>query len=356
VLFTTNNYPNFGVRPETGFNYNVGAVVTLGNFRGSIDYYRVKVDDIIRPLSTANLITAIVQPGATGAAAPINCSSGLITESQPLLGNRPFVQLNGACVQGTSALNSTAGNGGLTGGAINFFGGQGTQPNLFNGGSLETSGLDMSATWFTDDVWDGRLTISADATWTMTYDVSAFEVGGVVVSAGYDGVGFYGSNNAGRNGQRVPEYRASISFNYNRGPHNLNWTTRVISSLISDDNAALFTALNSFNANIGNGAGVQLCQAINQQSPPAPVGAGTAQYGAFCAQQNVLIQAGRREPTWFNTDVTYRLTLPWRTTVTVSVQNLFDRDPPFARDILNYDAFFGSPLGRTVRFQILKTF
>ena len=61
-------------------------------------------------------------------------------------------------------------------------------------------------------------------------------------------------------------------------------------------------------------------------------------------------------PTQFNSDFTYRLSLPWSTTVSMTVQNVFDVDPPFSRDILNYDAFFGSPLGRTFRFGILKTF
>jgi iron complex outermembrane receptor protein len=38
----------------------------------------------------------------------------------------------------------------------------------------------------------------------------------------------------------------------------------------------------------------------------------------------------------------------------LTVQNVFDTDPNFSRDFINYDAFSGSPLGRTYRVGVTK--
>ena len=64
--------------------------------------------------------------------------------------------------------------------------------------------------------------------------------------------------------------------------------------------------------------------------------------------------AGQKVDTTFNTDVSYSVQIGWDTTLALTVQNLFDKDPEFSRDAINYDAFTGSPLGRTVRFGVRK--
>ena len=42
--------------------------------------------------------------------------------------------------------------------------------------------------------------------------------------------------------------------------------------------------------------------------------------------------------------------------LSVSVTNLRDSDPPFARTEINYDALTADPLGRTVKIGLHKTF
>jgi iron complex outermembrane receptor protein len=59
-------------------------------------------------------------------------------------------------------------------------------------------------------------------------------------------------------------------------------------------------------------------------------------------------------PATYNTDLSYQAQLPWNTTFTLTVQNVFDKDPAFARLAINYDAFTGSPLGRTIRVGVRK--
>ena len=48
------------------------------------------------------------------------------------------------------------------------------------------------------------------------------------------------------------------------------------------------------------------------------------------------------------------LLLPHDTTVTASVVNVFDEDPPFARLDYSYDPFTANPLGRVIKVGVLK--
>lgn len=350
VQFTTRNYPNIDVKPEKGFNYNVGAIVQLGGFRANIDYYHIKIDDLIRAQTTAQIINALVQPGQTGANAQINCQSPLLTEPQALLGGAPFVQLTSACTPASTVANA------LAGGTINFFGTQGAQTALVNGGSLTTSGIDVNATWRFEEAWGGQLTLSADWTWVLEYDASDYVVAGIKVADGYDGVGQQ-NELTGRNNQRISEHVGSVGFNYRRGRHNFNWTTRFRSSLINDD-LTDFLEQNDRNANIGNAAGVvptgAACVDTNLVTPPVPGGAGTGQFGGFCAGQNATILAGQKIGAVFLSDFSYQLDLAWQTTVSITVQNVFDEDPKFSREALGYDASTGTALGRTFRFGVRK--
>ena len=47
---------------------------------------------------------------------------------------------------------------------------------------------------------------------------------------------------------------------------------------------------------------------------------------------------------------------PLAATLSVTVQNITDEDPPFARLDLNYDPFTGNPLGRVIKVGFKKTF
>ena len=60
---------------------------------------------------------------------------------------------------------------------------------------------------------------------------------------------------------------------------------------------------------------------------------------------------------YFQHDLTYRVELPWDTSLTVSVQNLLDTDPPFAFGTqYNYDFSSGNPLGRVIAIGVRKHF
>ena len=54
--------------------------------------------------------------------------------------------------------------------------------------------------------------------------------------------------------------------------------------------------------------------------------------------------------------MTGQINLPWDTTLTASIQNLLDEDPPFAQSFYNYDVTNGNPLGRVFKVGVRKRF
>lgn len=68
------------------------------------------------------------------------------------------------------------------------------------------------------------------------------------------------------------------------------------------------------------------------------------------------MSAGQKIKSQILHDVAYRVLGPADTIFTVSVTNVFDKDPPFARTELSYDSFTGDPLGRTVKLGAVKRF
>lgn len=174
---------------------------------------------------------------------------------------------------------------------------------VVNGPSIKTSGIDVLADFEVGDLLGGEVRVGGSATYTMEYKFEDFEVEGVVVEAAYDAAGFLNYQLAATS---LPEWKAQAFAEYARGPHNLRFTLNYIDSYI--DQRATIT-----------GAGKKI------------------------------------EETWL-AELDYRVQLPWDTTATLSVDNLFDQDPSFARLDLNYDPFTGSALGRTYKVSVRKRF
>jgi iron complex outermembrane receptor protein len=370
---TTNNanYSNVDVQPMKGTYFDVGFIVQAGNFQGTVDLYDIKIDDYTRTMTTTNVISALVLPGQSPSNTNlINCSSPLLNPQNAFAG-RSFVELAAACTQGVSTLATTLGTG-----RINYFG----TTDETNSGQLHTSGIDFNATFVFDGVLGGTLTPSLDVSYVLKWALDAFVVGGVTVTPAYDGVGFRNTS-ATRNGQGVPEYRATFALNYHNGIHNLNISARYLPSVI-DDNIANFNETGARNANVGvNGAttaaGACTGAYATDTNPTSnlggtPAGAGTGLYGAnptiptavggaagtvgYCSNQNTAILSGQEVKALTNVDLTYRLNLPAETDLALTIYNLLDTDPAFARNPINYDAGFGSPLGRNLKLQVVKRF
>ena len=68
----------------------------------------------------------------------------------------------------------------------------------------------------------------------------------------------------------------------------------------------------------------------------------------------VTVSAGKTIKKQILTDLAYRVFLPWDTTATLAITNLFDKDPSYARLDLGYDPFTGVPQGRTYKVGLRK--
>ncbi len=179
--------------------------------------------------------------------------------------------------------------------------------NYINSSDIKTSGLDFAANYKQRDVFGGDMNFGLDLTYVLEYVVAQSSIEGIVVAPERDYTGTmdylgYGSQ---------PQWKASAFAEYARGDHNIRWTVRYVDDMIDTR---------------GTGA-------------------------TFATNQN-----GRKIDAFITNDVAYRVFLPWNTTVTASVINVFDEDPPFARLDLSYDPFTANPLGRYYKLGLTKKF
>lgn len=179
-----------------------------------------------------------------------------------------------------------------------------TRTNVINGPDQKISGIDASLSYLFDDVLGGDLVVGADGTYTLEYEREAAIVEGVLIQPAADYIGTRGATGIGAG--TLPELRGSTYIDYSMSNMGLRITSRYIDG-VTDVRQGLV------------GAGVQI--------------------GSFLTH-----------------DLTYRLSLPAETTITASVYNFTDRDPPLARLELSYDPFIANPLGRYYRVLLNKRF
>src|SRR5207237_349692 len=155
--------------------------------------------------------------------------------------------------------------------------------------------------------------LTASALWTYVnkYSVGALQIGTVTIPA-FEAAGRF---NSGQIAYPIPQWKGSFGLNYSRGPFNLNYRLRYIDHYL-DQRSGLF-AFNPIYV-----------------TPTNPTG---------------IVSNGQKIKAQVLQDVTLLWDAPYKTRVTLGIMNIFDKDPPFARTDLNYDALTGDPLGRTVK-------
>jgi iron complex outermembrane receptor protein len=188
-----------------------------------------------------------------------------------------------------------------------------------NGPGLKTSGIDFLANYDFGEVFmGGSFNVGLQATYTIEYKFQDFEVGGVVVQPGYDAAGLL---NYQLSATSLPEWKGSVFFEYSIENHNLRFTLNYTDSY--HDQRADVPNLGILTPNLQTGQ---------------------------------VITRGSNIKSTILAELDYRVQLPWDTTVTASIDNLFDEDPSFARLDLNYDPFTGNALGRTFKVAVKKRF
>ena len=188
-----------------------------------------------------------------------------------------------------------------------------------NGPKVKTDGIDILADFDVDNVWNGGMRFGTSITYVHKYTVAATTVEGVVVSPAFDGVNHL---NYQTQIYPIPQWKAQVYAEYNQGPHNVRATLNYVDSYIDQRTSP-------FSPNV-------VRDAANNAVP--------------------LTNKGQKIKSYETVDLNYRVFLPWDTTLVLTVNNLFDKDPSFARLDLGYDPFTGNPLGRTYKISATKKF
>jgi len=187
-----------------------------------------------------------------------------------------------------------------------------------NGPNVKTDGIDFDFSYQWPELWGGELTTTALFTHVNKYSVGALQIGTVTIPA-FEAAGFF---NSGQIAYPIPQWKGTLALNYAHGPFNLHYQLRYIDHYV-DQRSALFT----FNP--------------IYVTPTNPSG---------------IVTAGHKIKAQVMHDVTLLWDAPHDTKVTLAINNIFDKDPSFARTDINYDALTGDPLGRTIKLGLEKKF
>ena len=235
------------LKPQTATNYNLGAVFQNERFTASLDYWVYEYQDLIQ---TGDDFQDILD----------NECAGGVYRPDPRVVRDPSGQLNSI----TSA--------------------------FVNVGEVETSGIDLNASWDFAALFGGELTLAFNGTFVASFDID---------QAG-DGQRFDGANNRNRfiGFGSLPDKRANLSLQWMNERHTLGLTGRYIGAY--EDRTPTDTADNRIDG----------------------------------------------QTVW---DVQYGVDLGEATSLSFGVNNLFDEDPPeVITDRIAFDGQVADPRGRTL--------
>jgi iron complex outermembrane receptor protein len=289
------------LKPEKADTFNVGAIIEIGGFSATVDYFNFKFKKEIIEESGARLY-ATMFPGASN----VNC------------GNPAFAALQarftfaGAC------------------GAANV---ARLRSFVVNGPTTDTSGLEFRAQYDWDGWFDGRWAVGGEATYLIEYKRGEVTMRGadIAISPAEDRAGLSDLIN---DFFSYPELKANAFAAFVKGPLSIRWQTRFAEGTSPAFGSPLFVTV----PNAGATTAASAC-----------AGASTS-----CAGRD-LVPVGKGKNFWQH-DLIVRWEAPWDSVITASVQNLFDKDPPYAPSQYNYDYTSGNPLGRVFELSVKKTF
>ncbi len=279
---------NPDLKPEKADTFNVGAILEIGGFSATLDYFNFKFKDEITEESGARLYASMFPGGSN-----VNC------------GNPAFAQLQarftfaGAC------------------GAANV---ARLRSFTINGPNTKTSGLEFRAQYDWEGWLDGRWAIGGEATYLIEYKRGVTNLLGtdIAISPAEDRAGLSDLVNEFFSYSKL---RANAFAAFNRGPLSVRWQTRYAEGTSPAFGSPLFVTV------------------------PNPSATGGRD----------LVPVGKSKDFWQH-DVVVRWEAPWDTTVTASIQNVLDKDPPYVPSQYNYDYTNGNPLGRVFEVGFKKRF
>jgi hypothetical protein len=288
------------VVPETAISWNAGAIwqsqglTADSDFRIIVDYFDIQTEDELGQLADVNDIANAV---FSGAVAPngfnyADCGHALVDR----------VTFNGgSCVAGTTTADDFAS----------------IRTDFGNGPGQHTAGIDFT-TDYSFPFFAGDLRLGATATKVEIYEIGATTLDGVLIEPARDQLGLL---NFATIAVARPEWRANFNANYNTGAHNFRAVLNYVSAV------------------------------EDARGPLTPSGFIPGTFDPYGPTDY-----GVDGENYVTGDFHYQFETPWDATISASVVNVTDEDPPAAREEFGYDPLLGSPLGRTIEFGIRKTF
>ena len=174
--------------------------------------------------------------------------------------------------------------------------------NIINGADQQTSGFDFNARYTFYDVANGDLTIGAEGTYVLEFESDDFlSISGTTLSAGGD---FACELNDTRPTLPKPELQSQLYAKWGNERHRLNYAMRYVSEY--DDSAPAIPALDTIDSHLTH-------------------------------------------------DIHYINNMFDQWTLSLSVVNLSDEDPPLASTDLSYDGYTHNPFGRMIKLGVVFT-
>ena len=287
-------FGNTALKPEKSENYSGGVLIKFGGFNASVDYYKYRLTNVIISDPLAAMVATLF-PAAGGNA----CTTALAAR---------FTFANGAC-------------GTLASAAANVANISRVKTFLQNGATQTNEGIDFSANYRSNELFGSgvRFGVGGDVTRTLHNRLSAVTVAGVQVQSAFDGVGLLNYQSAL---YPLPKWKAQGYLDLGGGPIDARVTVNYTDGLHdqrADTNSGPFAP----NVNIAG----------------SPILTQGTDIGSFTT-----------------VDFNVQIKLPMNVVLTGTVFNIFDKDPPFAREDYDYEPFIGNALGRMFKLGVSTKF
>lgn len=295
VFRAIDNFGNPELKPESATAYNLGLLIDAGGFRASVDYYTLKLRETISTEPIGALASLLYPSNTTN-----RCNDPAYAA---VLARFTFQDLNGNGTADDCAAANIAR----------------VRINTINGAPVDISGLDIAASYVIDDLMGARVTLGADATWTIKYDLAELRLGNLILSSPFDAVGKLNFQTAA---YPLPEWKGTAFVNIETGAHNLRLSGRYFDRYF-DQRTDIFSPSTNYSTT---------------------------------GQQLVTMLQGQVISSWMVFDIAYRLKMPDNLELTLAVDNVLDADPPFSRQSYSYDPFIANGLGTTFKFGLSKKF
>lgn len=295
-------FGNSSLKPEKSENYSGGLLLKFGGFNASIDYFKYRLTDVIVSDPLAAMVATLF-PSTGGNA----CSSALAAR---------FTFANGVCGSLSSVANNIANIS-----RVKTF--------LQNGATQTNEGIDFSVKYRSSQFLGStmRFGIGADATRTLHNRISDIYVAGVKVQSAYDGVGLL---NYQSTLYPVPKWKGQAYVDLGAGPVDARLTVNYTDGLHDQ----------RYDTRSGPFAPDPSLRNPDGTIPATPISLLTG------ADLNSFVTA----------DFNLQIKLPKNVLLTGTVFNIFDAQPPFAREDYNYEPFIGNPFGRMFKVGLSTKF